>query len=84
MGFDLEKANKTVGHGLANMQTRVANVGGDLDIITAPGEGTTILAWVPRASAQGSGLSNNLSSCEASFSCVSHHPCWSLVPKRII
>jgi two-component system, NarL family, sensor histidine kinase DevS len=47
-GFDLEKANKTVGHGLANMQTRVANVGGDLDIITSPGEGTTILAWVPR------------------------------------
>jgi two-component system, NarL family, sensor histidine kinase DevS len=51
-GFDLEKASKTVGHGLANMQTRVANVGGDLDIITAPKEGTTILAWVPRASAQ--------------------------------
>jgi two-component system, NarL family, sensor histidine kinase DevS len=51
-GFDLEKANKTVGHGLANMQTRVANVGGDLDIITAPGEGTTILAWVPRATGQ--------------------------------
>jgi two-component system, NarL family, sensor histidine kinase DevS len=51
-GFDLENASKTVGHGLANMQTRVANVGGDLDIITAPGEGTTILAWVPRASAQ--------------------------------
>ena len=51
-GFDLEKASKTVGHGLANMQRRVANVGGDLDIITAPGEGTTILAWVPRATAQ--------------------------------
>jgi len=51
-GFDLEKANKTVGHGLANMQTRVANVGGELDIITAPGEGTTILAWVPRAPVQ--------------------------------
>jgi two-component system sensor histidine kinase DevS len=51
-GFDLEKASKTVGHGLANMQTRVANVGGDLDIITAPGEGTTILAWVPRAASQ--------------------------------
>jgi two-component system sensor histidine kinase DevS len=51
-GFDLDKANKTVGHGLANMQTRVANVGGDLDIITAPGEGTTILAWVPRAPIQ--------------------------------
>ena len=51
-GFDLEKASKTVGHGLANMQTRVANVGGDLDIISAPGEGTTILAWVPRAPTQ--------------------------------
>ncbi len=51
-GFELEKTNQTVGHGLANMQTRVANVGGDLDIITAPGEGTTILAWVPRAPTQ--------------------------------
>jgi two-component system, NarL family, sensor histidine kinase DevS len=51
-GFDLDKASKTVGHGLANMQTRVANVGGDLDIISAPGEGTTILAWVPRGSSQ--------------------------------
>ena len=51
-GFELEKASKTVGHGLANMQTRVANVGGDLDIITAPGEGTTILAWVPRTPVQ--------------------------------
>jgi two-component system, NarL family, sensor histidine kinase DevS len=51
-GFDLEKANKTIGHGLANMQTRVANVGGDLDIITAPKEGTTILAWVPRIQTQ--------------------------------
>ncbi len=51
-GFDLDKANKTVGHGLANMQTRVSNVGGDLDIITAPGEGTTILAWVPRSPTQ--------------------------------
>ncbi len=51
-GFDLETANKTVGHGLANMQTRVNNVGGDVDIISAPGEGTTILAWVPRSSIQ--------------------------------
>jgi two-component system, NarL family, sensor histidine kinase DevS len=51
-GFDMEIANKKVGHGLANMQTRVGNVGGDLDIISAPGEGTTILAWVPRVSTQ--------------------------------
>jgi two-component system sensor histidine kinase DevS len=51
-GFNLDKAIKTVGHGLANMQTRMANVGGDLDIITAPGEGTIILAWVPRTPTQ--------------------------------
>jgi len=51
-GFDLDKVNKTVGHGLANMQTRVQNVGGDLDISSVPGEGTSILAWVPRQPAQ--------------------------------
>ena len=50
VGFDLEIANRTVGHGLANIQTRVNNVGGDVDIISASGEGTTILAWVPRIS----------------------------------
>jgi signal transduction histidine kinase len=47
-GFETAKADKAIGHGLANMQTRVANVGGDVDIVSAPGEGTTILAWVPR------------------------------------
>jgi signal transduction histidine kinase len=47
-GFSTENINKTVGHGLANMMTRVHNVGGDLDVISAQGEGTTILAWVPR------------------------------------
>ncbi len=47
-GFDLDNTNKTVGHGLANMLTRVQNVGGDVDITTASGEGTSILAWVPR------------------------------------
>jgi signal transduction histidine kinase len=47
-GFELDKTSKTVGHGLANMQTRVQIVGGDLDITTTIGEGTSILAWVPR------------------------------------
>ena len=51
-GFDLDKTNKTVGHGLANMLTRVQNVGGDVDITSAQGEGTSILAWVPRLPAQ--------------------------------
>jgi signal transduction histidine kinase len=30
------------------MQTRVRAVGGEVDISSAPGEGTTILTWVPR------------------------------------
>jgi len=47
-GFERDTVNKTVGHGLANMQTRVASVSGDLEITSVPGEGTTILAWVPR------------------------------------
>jgi two-component system sensor histidine kinase DevS len=49
-GFDLGNMNKTIGHGLANMLTRVRNVGGEVDITSAIGEGTTILAWVPRSS----------------------------------
>ena len=49
-GFEMDKTNKTVGHGLANMMTRVQNVGGDVDITSAVGEGTSILAWVPRLS----------------------------------
>lgn len=47
-GFQIEKMTTTIGHGLANMQTRARAVGGEVDIVSAPGEGTTILAWVPR------------------------------------
>jgi len=48
-GFIVADINKMVGHGLANMLTRVHNVSGDLDVSSALGEGTTILAWVPRS-----------------------------------
>ncbi len=47
-GFDMENMNLSIGHGLANMQTRAQAVGGDVDISSMPGEGTTVLAWVPR------------------------------------
>lgn len=47
-GFEQDVVSRTVGHGLSNMQARVAAVSGDLDITSVPGEGTTILAWVPR------------------------------------
>lgn len=47
-GFDMETMNRNIGHGLANMQTRAQSAGGDVDISSSPGEGTTVLAWVPR------------------------------------
>lgn len=49
-GFAVEKMSTTIGHGLSNMQTRARSVGGDVDISSAVGEGTTVLAWVPRDS----------------------------------
>jgi len=47
-GFDMQKMNRTLGHGLANMQTRAHTVGGEVDISSVLNEGSTILVWVPR------------------------------------
>jgi signal transduction histidine kinase len=47
-GFDLNKMSVTLGHGLSNMHIRARKAGGDVEITSAPGEGTTVLAWVPR------------------------------------
>jgi signal transduction histidine kinase len=47
-GFDLSKMSVTLGHGLSNMHTRARKVGGDVEITSEPGAGTTVLAWVPR------------------------------------
>lgn len=47
LGFDLERMQMTIGHGLSNMHTRARNAGGDVEITSETGNGTTILAWVP-------------------------------------
>jgi two-component system sensor histidine kinase DevS len=47
-GFEMEQMSMTIGHGLANMQTRARSIGGDVDLSSVVGEGTTVLAWVPR------------------------------------
>ena len=49
-GFATEKMSMTIGHGLSNMHTRIRNASGEVEIISAPGEGTTVLAWLPRQS----------------------------------
>lgn len=48
VGFDVDKMNVTIGHGLSNMHTRARNVGGGIDIHSVNGEGTSIRVWVPR------------------------------------
>jgi len=48
-GFDIQKVQLTLGHGISNMQTRARNVGGDLELTSEPGEGTTVLVWMPYA-----------------------------------
>ena len=48
LGFNMGEMTETIGHGLANMQTRARAVGGEADISAAVGDGTTVLAWVPR------------------------------------
>jgi len=47
-GFDMDKMNAAIGHGLANMRTRAHAVRGDVDISSVIDAGTTVLAWVPR------------------------------------
>ncbi|MBI2334028.1 MAG: GAF domain-containing sensor histidine kinase, partial [Chloroflexi bacterium] len=47
-GFNTEEMSSFIGHGLANMQTRARSSGGDIDITSVPGEGTTVFVWVPR------------------------------------
>jgi signal transduction histidine kinase len=46
-GFDLRRMSVTLGHGLSNMHTRARKVGGDVEITSEEGKGTTVLAWVP-------------------------------------
>jgi two-component system, NarL family, sensor histidine kinase DevS len=46
-GFDPEKVNANLGHGLTNMVSRARTLGGDVEITSTPGEGTSILAWLP-------------------------------------
>jgi signal transduction histidine kinase len=46
-GFDPANTGKGMRLGLASMRERVRLVRGTLDIESAPGQGTTIVAWVP-------------------------------------
>ncbi len=47
VGFNLDKVKVNIGHGISNIETRALNAGGEVDITSEPGKGTSILAWVP-------------------------------------
>jgi nitrate/nitrite-specific signal transduction histidine kinase len=46
-GFDMENTTGSIGHGLSNIYARARNVGGDVEISSESGFGTTVLCWVP-------------------------------------
>ena len=47
-GFDLRARQARLGHGLSNMKRRAHKVGGEVEITSEQGAGTTIFAWVPK------------------------------------
>ena len=47
VGFDTGKERKSTSHGVTNMFTRTRSLGGDIDIMSIPGKGTTVIAWLP-------------------------------------
>jgi signal transduction histidine kinase len=46
-GFDPENAPDRLGHGLSNMRERAHRAGGQLELATQPGDGTTLTVRVP-------------------------------------
>ncbi|TFH37812.1 MAG: GAF domain-containing protein [Anaerolineales bacterium] len=46
-GFEAEVQTELIGHGLSNMGERASSLGGQLDIVSSPGEGTTVTVRIP-------------------------------------
>ena len=47
-GFNIDKTEANLGHGLANMQRRTRKAGGGIQLDSSPGNGTKVIAWVPK------------------------------------
>ena len=47
LGFELAETEQRLGHGLLNMRMRAHAVGGQLEVNSAPGKGTRVLAYIP-------------------------------------
>jgi signal transduction histidine kinase len=51
-GFNLDRTDANLGHGLANMERRARKVGGNIKLESTPGAGTMIEVWVPLESCE--------------------------------
>ncbi|MCK5052747.1 MAG: GAF domain-containing sensor histidine kinase [Anaerolineales bacterium] len=47
-GFEVESQPDLLGHGLSNMDERARQLGGEFDVISGPGEGTTVTVRIPQ------------------------------------
>lgn len=47
LGFEVEAETELLGHGLSNMAQRAKKVGGEFDVDSSPGQGTTITVRFP-------------------------------------
>ena len=47
VGLDTSKLSSSSGHGVRNMRHTAEELGGDLEIHSAPGEGTTVVLTLP-------------------------------------
>jgi len=50
-GFDAEHASRVLGHGMSNMASRARQIDGSLEVVSEPGEGTTLTVRLPGTSA---------------------------------
>lgn len=55
-GFDQADPSLSKSLGLLGMRERAAILGGQVNISSAPGKGTTVTAWIPLPSPEGSGV----------------------------
>ena len=47
-GFEVDSQPDLLGHGLSNMDERTRQLGGELEVVSSPGEGTTVTVRIPQ------------------------------------